>query len=218
MIPMEDNENDPKNNRRDQTGSARRRVGMMTRLLRRAGLFSFQVLMRPLAARAAAPAPGVAFRILEQNDVGLFADGELEVDEAKAREAFARGEVCVGALLGDALVGYAWFARDPAPHVDGIWMEFDRAAIYTYRAFVKPSARGRGIAPVLYNFADAQFMDAGRRYTILCIDVANRASLAAAERSGASAVGRAGYWRGFGGFAAFRSAGAAAVGFRFFKA
>src|SRR3954463_6309338 len=121
----------------------------MTRLLRRAGFFSYQVLVRSLAERSATAAPGIALRAIDEGELARFADPELELDEAKAREAFVRGEACVGALLGDALVGYAWFARQAAPHLGGIWMDFGSEAIYIYRAFVKREARGRGIAPAL---------------------------------------------------------------------
>jgi predicted GNAT family acetyltransferase len=155
-------------------------------------------------------------RVIEPHEAGRFAQPGLEVDVGKARAGFARGEVCAGVLHGDALVGYAWFARDAAPHIGGIWMDFDREAIYVYRAFVKREFRGRGIAAALYRAADARFMRAGRRYAILCIEVGNRPSFAAAQRSGATLAGSAGYWRAFGRFVALRSRGAANVGFRFF--
>jgi len=185
-------------------------------LLRPFGLFSFRVQVRPLDPAPPRLPQGVEVRILAESEAHRFADAELEVDESKALAAFGRGEVCVGALQEDRLVGYAWFALAAAPHIAGIWMDFDRSAVYTYRAFVKAAFRGRGIASALYRFADARFMSAGRRFAILCIDSANQSSLAAARRSGAHAIGRAGYWQALGRFIGFQSRGAARAGFRFF--
>jgi GNAT superfamily N-acetyltransferase len=186
------------------------------RLLRRFGLFSFRVQVRRLDARPLPLPEGVAIGIIPAHEASRFSSPGLEVDEHKAAAAFARGEVCVGALHEDRLVGYAWFALAAAPHVDGVWMDFNRSAVYTYRAFVKVEFRGRGIASALYRFADARFIAAGRRFAILCIDSANRSSLAAARKSGARSAGRAGYWQAFGRFIGFRSTGAAGAGFRFF--
>lgn len=187
----------------------------MLRLLPRVGIFAYRVFSRPLSVAVPALPAGIDFRVLAPQDIALFTDAELEVDESKARAALARSEVCVGALHAGALAGYAWFAREAAPHIGGIWMDFDREAIYTYRAFVKSAFRGRGIAQALYQFADARFIQAGRRYTILCIEVGNKASRAAAKRSGARAVGYAGYVRAAGRILPFRSRGAGSVGFRF---
>lgn len=191
-------------------------MARVSRLFQLAGLHAYQVFVRPLSPSPPPLPAGITLRIIDDRQLGRFGDAALELDEVKASAAFARGEVCVAALLEDSLVGYAWFAQKAAPHVGGIWMDCDRQAVYVYRAFVKPEARGRGIAPALYRFADRQFMNAGRRYAVLCIEFGNRASLSAAVRSGAGRVGRAGYWQGFGGFVPYRSRGAAAVGFRFF--
>lgn len=189
----------------------------MLRALRHLGIFAFRVLTRPLATAAPRLPRGFEFRLFEPQDlIARCADPALELAESTARAALARGEVCVGALHSGKLAGYAWFAYRPAPHVAGVWMAFDRQAIYVYRAFVHPAHRGLGVAPALYRFADQRFIREGRRLALICIEAGNRPSIIAAERSGARGAGFAAYFQARGGFFAVRSPGAARLGFRFY--
>jgi ribosomal protein S18 acetylase RimI-like enzyme len=190
---------------------------LIARITRRLGLQFWRVLTRPLG-EPAVPPPGMELRVLSPDDARQrWSDAELGLSAEKADEAFARGDVCVGAFDGAALVGYAWFAYRPAPHVDGLWMEFDPRSIYIYRAFVKPRYRGRGIAPALYRFADQRFLAEGRTYAVICVNAHNRASIAAAERSGARASGYSAYFSRGRRFIPVRSRGAARCGFRFYR-
>ena len=134
--------------------------------------FAWQVCARALED-APPPAPeGVAIRRLQrQEDLRHFAQPHIRLGEAKARAGFARGEICIGAFAGSSLVGYAWFACDPAPLRDGLWMMYDPGVVYIYRAFVHPAYRGRGIAPALYRHADPLFLSQGRRTALLCMGV-----------------------------------------------
>ena len=96
-------------------------------------------------------------------------------------------------------------------------MAFDRGAIYIYRALVRPEYRGRGIAPALYRAADRLFLENGRRSALICIETANLSSLRAAERSGSRIAGFAAYFAAGPAFIAFSTAGARAMGFRFYR-
>lgn len=190
---------------------------LLLRLARAAGVRAYRVMSRPLAALAVAPPAGIAIRpIGEAELIAHCADSELGLSAAKSRASFSRGEVCIGAFDGAKLAGYAWFAFQPAPHTDGLWMDFDRRAVYTYRAFVRPGHRGRGIAPALYRCADAVFLERGRSLAILCIELGNRASLVAAERSGARFAGFTFYVRTAGRLVGLRSEGVRKLGYRFY--
>ena len=184
---------------------------------RRLGLEVWQLLMRPLRRDAATPPTGIEMRTVSAEEMALWDESELAVTPTKAAQAFARGDLCVGAFDGTRLIGYAWFASRPAPHVDGLWMAFDSNAVYIYRALVRPEYRGRGIAPALYHFADRRFLEQGKGYAIICVNIYNRPSIAAAQRSGASTAGYTAYWTAGGRFLTVRSPGAKRCGFRFYR-
>ena len=191
---------------------------LASRALSHAGIHAWQVFARRLGAGPLA-APGVELRFAPADQLRSQwsdAEPEFKFTEAKARDAFARGEVCVGAFHGTRLVGYAWYAVEQAPHWNGLWMDFDRRAVYIYRAFVTPRYRGRGIAPALFRFADRLFLERGREIAVLCIAADNKPSLAAARRSGAHSVGYCAYWHGTGRFFSLRASGVRHVGFRFY--
>ena len=191
---------------------------ILARLGRRAGVFAYRVMKRRLEPIAKPPPAGIGLRLMTSEELlPMCADPAVELTPQKAGEAFARGELCAAALDGERLAGYAWFAFEPAPHVDGIWMAFHRGASYTYRAFVHPAYRGHGIAPALYRLADPACIERGRTLTLLCIELHNRASLSAAARSGATDAGYVAYWNTHSRLFAVRSPGARRCGFRFFR-
>ena len=184
---------------------------------RRLGLQVWQIFTRPLGRAGRTPPAGIDLRIVSPEERAPWTEADLEVAPAKAAEAFARGDLCVGAFEGARMAGYAWLASQPAPHVDGLWMAFDPNAVYIYRALVRPEYRGRGLAPALYHFADTHFLERGKAYAIICVNVYNRPSIAAAERSGAATAGYTAYWAAGGRLATVRSPGARRCGFRFYR-
>lgn len=178
--------------------------------------FAWRVCARELAAKAPSAPSDIALRPLDPTaDLRHFAP-PLRLSAAKAREGFARGEVCIGAFHETSLVGYAWFAYQHAPHVDGLWMAFDPRAIYIFRAFVLPSYRGRGIAPALYAAGDPLFASQGRDSALLCIGIRHAASFAAARRSGARTIGYGAYLRAGRRLLQLRTPGAVRAGYRFY--
>lgn len=192
-------------------------TAFLGRLGRRLGVHAYHVLCRPLSRAPVAPPAGIVLRPLEEQEaLEHFADSELPLSVEKSKTGFSRGEVCIGALDDGRLAGYAWFASRPAPHFDGIWMDFDPRVIYTYRAYVRPGYRGRRIAPALYCSADALFLDRGRMFVALCIELGNTPSLIAAQRSGARTVGFVAYLHAGGRFLSLRSRGAKKIGYRFY--
>jgi GNAT superfamily N-acetyltransferase len=189
----------------------------MRRLAQHAGLRVFRVFGRPLEARGTpGPASRLDYRWMSEPDVlALGADAALDLTAAKVRAAYDRGDLCAGAFAGGELAGYCWFAFSAAPHLDGVWLDFPPDLVYTYKSYVLPAFRGRGIAAGLYRFADPESLERGRKLAIICVESHNRPSIAAAKRAGFSSAGYAAYVGGAH-VRAWRSRRAADQGLRFF--
>lgn len=187
---------------------------------RRGGLHVFRVFHRRLGAAAAPPpAPGLQCRRLPGEElIALCSDKALELREEMVRDALARGDACVGAFLEGRLAGYAWFAYEQAPHVNGVRVQVPARAIYRFKVFVPVACRGRGIAPALFAAADAIVARPGRESVVNCIALQNGASIAASLKSGDAALGHLAYWQGRGRFFALHSRSVAALGLRFYRA
>jgi len=172
---------------------------IMPRLARHAGMRVFRLFARPLASmEAGPPAPeSIELRVMRAADVLLLcSDTGLDLEQSRVRAAHSRGDVCVGAYCNAGLlVGYCWAAFSTLPHLDGVWVDFGAEAMWTYKSLVRPSHRGRGIAPALYRFADSLGTDRRRRVSIICVESHNRASMAAAARAGYAPDGCAAYVR-----------------------
>ena len=191
-------------------------VRVMSRLGHHAGLRVFRIFSRRLRAPAAGPAPRAECRLLKEREVlALCADRTLDLMPDKVQAAYARGDVCVGAYQDEVFAGYCWFALSALPQMDGAWLEFPDHVVYTYKSYVRPAFRGRGIASALFRFADALFLKQGRTHAVLCVESHNQPSIAAALRSGFVDAGYAGYFSGAR-LRAWRSRAAAGHGLRFF--
>jgi GNAT superfamily N-acetyltransferase len=171
------------------------------------------VYQRRLGARApAAPPPGLACRRLGEAElISYCADPELELHE----EMVFSGNTCIGAFSGGELAGYAWFAYEDAPHVNGVRVRVPAQAIYRFKTFVRPAWRGRGVAPFLYRSADGIVARPGRSCVVNCIAVQNRASVAASRRSGDALLGYLAYWQAGSRFLALHTPEVEALGLRF---
>ena len=191
-------------------------VRVMSRLGWQAGVRVFRIFGRRLRAWTGAAAPRVDCRLLPEREVlALCADPVLDLVPSNVQAAYRRGDLCVGAFQDGELAGYCWFALSPSPLMDGAWLEFPDQVVYTYKSYVRPSFRGRGIAAALYGFADAHFLERGRTHAVLCVESHNRPSIAAAGRSGFAEAGYAAYLAGAR-LGAWRSRAAAGYGLRFF--
>ena len=187
-------------------------------LLERLGCYAWWICTRQLSPRPPPAVNGIELRTLEREElIAHCANAALDVDAQKVQASLGRGELCVGALDASTLVGYAWFACQPAPHTAALWMEFDRRLVYVYRAFVAPGYRGRGIASALYRQVDPLFLARGRTAALLCIAFGNHASLAAAQRSGARVAGYCAYVQAGRLFLHARTRGAIRLGYRFYR-
>jgi ribosomal protein S18 acetylase RimI-like enzyme len=142
-------------------------------------------------------------------------DPELELDEQRMRAALRRGDLCVGVSDQGTPVGYVWFAFRSAPHVHDTWVRLPSGARYLYKAFIRPSYRGRGIAPEMYVRASRMCPRRGMSFGVLTVDADNSRGLSTALRSGWNPVGSAGFWLLPPWALPFRSAGARRYGFAF---
>lgn len=185
----------------------------------RCGLEICRIVTRPLGSASKHSAPAdVRFRFLSEPQLlPHCADPELELSQRQVRDAFRRGDLCVGAYDAGKLVGYQWLALGATPHVRGVWVEFDRRSRYSYKKFVRPDYRGRRIAEGLSTHADQLCRELGRTSTIGFIRLDNDASWRASARLGSRTVGYAGYLPIGDRIIAFRSPGARRCGFRFYK-
>ena len=194
---------------------------IMKRLQRHVGLSAFRVLARPLADAASCGADvpgGIRCRLLAEDELLSHCwDRELELSEKSARAAFARGDLCVGALEGERLVGYAWYAFGATPESRGVWLDFAPQLRYSYKHFVRPGERGRRIAAGLLPAGDALCRERGRSGCLTLVHTHNRASIRASERTGARTAGFAAYLKVFGRVLCWYSPGAKALGLRFFR-
>ena len=192
----------------------------MARLRKYLGLHVLRVLAMPPAGGAPErPGAGLRFAALSEDQaLAWAADPELDLNPERVRAAYARGDVCVGVRDGDTPAGYIWYAYGPTPHLAGVWVECGPRARYSYKSYVRPSHRGRGIAAELYRQAYKICPQRGRDLSLLAIDLDNRSSLRASLRAGRRVVGYAGFLLLFGRvLATFRSPGAKKAGFRFFS-
>ena len=167
---------------------------LASQLSRRAGLRLFRLFSRPLERKHTEQLANSGLRVLSLPDVlDLCRDPQLDLRHDAVAAAYARGDFCAAAFDGHALGGYCWFAFAPLPHLDGVWVRFAGSVAWVYKSLVRPSHRGRGIAPALYRFADEACLDRGRSHSIICVESHNRPSVGAALRAGYRPCGYGGY-------------------------
>jgi RimJ/RimL family protein N-acetyltransferase len=194
---------------------------LIARLRRRLGLHLCVFLTRPFGDAPVPPARHETLRygvMAEAQLLAACADADLDLNESQVRAALRRGDVCVGVFDGDRVIGYVWYAFQPAPYAAGILVEFDARTRYLYKTWLRPSHRGRGIAPELYVRAEALCPREGRGAGVTIAHVDNTASIRAMERAGWRRVGYAGCLARFGRVLSFSSFGAWTYGFRFRRA
>lgn len=164
-------------------------------LARRAGIRFFRFFSRDLAKRAAPnPPPGITLQQLSQADLlDLSGEGQLDLRPEAIRQAYARGDQCVGAVERGALAGYCWHASAPLPHLDGVWVRFRPSSGWVYKSFVRPTHRGRGIGAALYDAVGSLGAGRGLRGSLVCMESHNLPSIRAAIRAGYRPAGYGAY-------------------------
>jgi len=164
-------------------------------LARRAGTRFFRFFVREISPHTSDQRPpAVGFEILSERAVlEVCNDPELDLRTRAVSQAHARGDLCVGAFHNEMLVGYCWLAFSPLPHLDGVWVRFAPSTAWLYKSFVRPSHRGRGIAPALYAYGDEACAKRKRRHSVICVESHNQPSVKAALRAEYRSSGYGGY-------------------------
>ena len=185
-------------------------------LLRRyLGIEAGRVLRRPLDTKKPPAAPDdLRFVVMDEAQLLPYCeDPELDLRADRVRASFARGEVCIGALDGERLAGYHWYALGAAPHSEDVWVRVGSGCAYSYKKFVHPAYRGRRVA--LGVNASPQTLGVSHSMSFIHFD--NVPSWRSASRGGSRVLGYAGFWRIGRWFFAFATPGAKRAGFAFFS-
>ena len=189
---------------------------LMRGLARRAGLRVFRFFVRPLDPRSPLSG-GLDVRQLALAEVlAQCPDGELDLREDAVKDAYARGDFCVGTFDGLVLAGYCWLAFAPLPHLDGVWVRFSPEVAWLYKSFVRPPYRGRNLAAGFYRFPDRECAARGRLFSVICVESHNAPSIGAARRGAYSHAGYAAYLRRGRKLVRWYSPGSRCIGVRFF--
>ena len=180
------------------------------------------VVACPLARRhsGAAQPGGWPFSILKEEQLLEFSqDPSLQLVDTRIKDALARNDFCVGAIMDGNLIAYAWRSFSATPHdkENNIWVDFRTDCGYGHHSLTLPAYRGQHIMSSLYAFADNCCLDKGKTYAIGYVDTDNYPAIRATLRAGYRIVGYAGYLLLFGRFFSFSTPGSKKYGFRFFR-
>jgi GNAT superfamily N-acetyltransferase len=193
---------------------------VMARLQRYAGLYIYRIGVRPLIRHPPEPnlPSGISLRVVQREELLKAAgDPELDMPPDFVRGALARGDMAFGAFEGDRLVGYSWRTFTAAPHTEDLWIRVDRPHFGGYKAFTRPSYRGKRIHPAIALFSDAYLLERGYTAEVGVVDISNFSSLGTARFLGRQRIGFAGYVKWFGHYVQFRTSAVRKIGFEFFK-
>jgi len=182
-------------------------------------LFFCVVELRPLRSDPNVPtlAPGRRVRVATQEELDTITDDPVyEITKTFIRDSLKRGAYCMAAFDGDTIVSYTWRAFSTAPHVEGLWVEFDRRYRYGYKGFTHPDYRQQGLQNAISLLSDAECIRRGRTHGIGFIETHNYPSLISNHKRGNKRVGYAGFLRIRGRLFPFRTPGAKRHGFRFY--
>jgi hypothetical protein len=144
-------------------------------------------------------------------------DPELDLDLEFIRGALARGDMAFGAFEGDRLVGYTWRTFTAAPDRDGLWARVSHPCQYSYKAFTRPSHRGRRIHVAITFFADAYLLRRGYAFEVGYMEITNFSSIGVANFLGRRRIGYAGYVKWFGRRVLFRTPAVRKIGVELFE-
>jgi hypothetical protein len=195
-------------------------VRIMSMLKRYAGLHVYRVGVRPLVAhRPEIALPrGTRLRVARREELMKASlDPALDMSPDFVRRALARGDMVFGAFEGARLIAYSWRTVTAAPHFDGLWATVDRPFFLGYKAYTRPSHRGRRIHAAVALFSDAYLLGRGYTAEVGFVDITNYSSLAAAKFLGRRRIGYIGHLKLFGCRIPFRTAGVRKIGARVFK-
>ena len=195
-------------------------IRVVSVLRRYIGFHIYRINVRPLARHSPEPylAGGITVRIVAPGELFRAAgDPELDLSLDFVRDALARGDMAFGAFDGDRLVGYTWRTFTAAPDGGGLWARVSRPYQYSYKAFTRPSCRGKRIHVAITFFADAYLLGRGYAFEVGYMEISNFASIGVADFLGRRRIGYAGYEKAFGCRIPFRTPAVKRIGFELFE-
>jgi len=176
-------------------------IRFISMLRRYAGLHIYRINVRPLVEQSSEPylPSGITVRIVAPEELlKAAADPELDLGLDFVRDALARGDMAFAALEGERLVGYTWRTFTAAPDRDGLWARVRRPYQYSYKAFIRPSYRGKRIHVAITFLADAYLLALGYTFEVGYMEISNFSSIGVANFLGRRKIGYAGYAKWFG--------------------
>jgi hypothetical protein len=195
-------------------------IRVMSMLRRYTDLHIYRINVRPLVRRSPEPylPSGIAVRIVSREELlRAVDDPELDLALDFVRSALARGDMAFGAFEGDRLVGYTWRTFTAAPDRDGLWARVSHPCQYSYKAFTRPSHRGKRIHVAITFVADAYLLERGYAFEVGYLETTNFASIGVANFLGRRKIGYAGYVKWFGRRILFRTPAVRKIGVELFE-
>jgi hypothetical protein len=195
-------------------------IRIMSMLRRHVGLHIYRINVRPLVGQSPQPylPGGIAVRIASPEELLKGADDpELDLRLDFVRAALDRGDMAFGAFEGDRLVGYTWRTFAAAPDRDGLWARVSHPCQYSYKAFTRPSHRGKRIHVAITFVADAYLLGRGYAFEVGYMEITNFSSIGVANFLGRQRIGYAGYVRWFGRLLLFRTHAVKKIRFELFE-
>jgi len=196
----------------------------MSALGRHLGLHVYGIFSRKMELHPGPDpeAENFTFRIFESGDeselIAASANAELGMSAVFIRNALAKRDVCEAILCGGQIVSYNWSAFTPTEDEQGVFTAFGEDYRYCYKALTLPEYRGNHLLRVYTPLRDRFCIQVRKRtHTIAFISIDNRPSIQTATAIGYRRVGFAGYLARGSVFLPFRTRGARAAGFRFFR-
>ena len=194
-------------------------IRVVSVLKRYIGLHIYRINVRPLARHSPEPhlPGGITVRIVAPEELFRAAnDPELDLSLDFVRDALARGDMAFGAFDRDRLVGYTWRTFTAAPDSGGLWARVSRPYQYSYKAFTRPSWRGKRVHVAITFFADTYLLGRGYAFEVGYMEISNFASIGVANFLGRRRIGYAGYMKWFGRCIPFRTSAVRKIGFELF--
>jgi hypothetical protein len=195
-------------------------IRIMSMLRRYTGFHIYRINLRPLARQSPQPylPSGVTVRIASPEELLKGADDpDLDLRLDFVRAALDRGDMAFGAFERDRLVGYTWRTFAAAPDRDGLWARVSHPCQYSYKAFTRPSHRGKRIHVAITFVADAYLLGCGYAFEVGYMEITNFSSIGVANVLGRRRIGYAGYVKWFGRLLLFRTPAVKKIGFELFE-
>jgi hypothetical protein len=124
----------------------------------------------------------------EQLEVAA-SDPELDLRADFVHDALAHDDACFGVLDEKRVVSYCWFSHRPTEVLPGFSTRFPAGYYYSYKAFTRPSHRGRGLLRDCQVAAAKAFTREGPLRMLTLIERRNVSSLKAFGQAGFRPLG-----------------------------